>query len=756
MLRFSQQGSKNRGPFPGCAAVLRLLVAGCLATISVPLHAALEDDLGRNEVRILSAPFLLGSGVDPVSVRLPARLEWMGYERVRGQRPSEPGTFFWGDERFWIYRRAHRTQGGWRGASLLELRLDETGGVEGLFDSSGRALDWSEAYIEPVLLGVDLGRPRARTRAVALASLPDHVWRTVVAAEDARFFDHGGVDSRSVARALLANVRRGEVAQGGSTITQQLIKMRDLTPKRTLGRKASEALRALALEAEVDKEEILEAYLNAVYFGQIERVDVYGLGAAARAYFAKDAEDLDLHEATLLAGMIQSPNRLSPIRNPKAALDRRLYVLDRLEALGWIESERLAPLRTMTTTQVRVRVPVPEMSGALRTALRDALPRNVRARLEEGRGFVLETTLDPWLQASAEATLARAGRDRVQGALAAADASTGHLLALVGSTDSSGRDELDRTRRAVRQPGSTVKPFVVMEALERCGGEERLTLATRVLDRPVEIDLPSGPWRPSNTDDGFRGVVDVRETLTASLNVPTVRIARHCGFASVAQRFRRVGLPAGTERTPSFVLGAEEVSPRDLLRSMARLAPLARPRQPTILVRRASTPSGRILTARKRGPRTRYLASKGARVLVRRALADAARRAGLNQREGWGKTGTSSDRRDAWFAGGVGSIVAVVWLGRDDGRPTGLSGARSALPVWREWIDAAAPLAAIERSADYDAGVLEGLEARWIDEESGLVLREQRAGARKEWFLPRTVPPRKRWWRPGATAPAID
>ena len=727
------------------------------ALVPAAVRASLEADLGRNEVRILSAPFELTRGVTPSAAGLPERLEWMGYERVRGRRPTAPGSFFWGAERFWIYRRAHHVGDGWRAAKLIELRLDEDGRLDGLYDAAGRQLEWEQAYIEPVVLGLDLLRPRARHQWVALGELPDFVWRAVVAAEDGRFFDHGGVDSRSVARALLANLRRGGVAQGGSTITQQLIKIRDLTPKRTFRRKASEAVRALALEAEVEKEDILEAYLNAVYFGQIEGVDVYGLGAAARGFFSKEAAALSLHEATLLAGMIQSPNRFSPVRNPERALERSRYVLDRLQTLGWGEPDRLEPLRRMTTTRTRISRPRPAISGALRTALRDALPRNVQARLDEGRGFVLETTLDPWLQSRAQAALQRARQGgRIQGALVAADVESGRLLSLVGTTDPSGRDELDRTRRAVRQPGSTVKPFVALEALERCGGEERLTLASRVRDAELELLLPSGPWRPGNTDDRFRGVVDVRETLTASLNVPTVRIARHCGFSAVARRFRRVGLPAGSEETPSFVLGAEEVSPRQLLATTARLAPLARPRQPTVLVSAAYTPAGRVLAKRTRGRRTRNLASDGGRVLVRRALEETARRVGVDLDGAWGKTGTSSDRRDAWFAGGVADLVAVVWLGRDDGGAARLSGAGNALPVWREWMSAASTFADAERGGDYDRSVLEKLEVRWVDEATGLVLRRKRNGAREEWFLRGTVPPRKRWWRPGATASVIE
>jgi hypothetical protein len=304
---------------------------------SVPAQGAdLADDLGRNETRVFSQRYRIQAGRTVTEIDLARRLENRGFARVRGARPTRPGEYFWGFERFWIYRPATQIGKQRYPARLFGLSLQRSDGlILGGIDEHNRALAPKHLWIAPTILAESFDSRRALTRRVSFEDLPEHSWRAVLAAEDARFFEHSGVDARSLARALLKNVKAGEVVQGGSTITQQLIKIRDLSPKRSLGRKASEAVRALALEADYDKTEILEAYLNAVYYGHIEAIQIYGIGTAARAYFSKPASDLDLAESALLAAIIQGPNRLSPVRNPEAVLDRYRWVLSRLGEPEW-------------------------------------------------------------------------------------------------------------------------------------------------------------------------------------------------------------------------------------------------------------------------------------------------------------------------------------------------------------------------------------------------------------------------------------
>jgi penicillin-binding protein 1B len=319
-------------------AVRLSLLSAALALAALEAGATrLEQELGRNEVRVYSAPFVLSLGDSPVDSAVPERLERLGYRRVH-QRPERPGEYFWGHERFWIYRGEHELGRRREAPALIHLELERSTGRISTIRSlqEGREpLNLSESWLEPELLAESLDEERALRRAIRVESLPDHVWRAVLAIEDARFFDHPGVDSRSTARALLKNVLAGKVTQGGSTITQQLIKMRDLSPKRTLGRKASEAARALMLERQYGKNEILSAYLNSVYMGHVDGVAVYGISAAATAYYSKPVDKLSLGEAAVLAGMIQGPNRLSPLRHPERSLARQHVVLDRMRKLDW-------------------------------------------------------------------------------------------------------------------------------------------------------------------------------------------------------------------------------------------------------------------------------------------------------------------------------------------------------------------------------------------------------------------------------------
>ncbi|MEM6796713.1 MAG: biosynthetic peptidoglycan transglycosylase, partial [Acidobacteriota bacterium] len=264
-----------------------LLIAGALcAALAAPRAGAnpLLYELGRSESRVYSAPFKIRPGGTAAGYGLAERLDRLGYRRVQS-KPESAGEYFFGFDIFWIHRRSHRSAGRDHDARLFGLRLDGRGGrILEAVDAARAPIDWDDAWIEPEVLAESLDGGRARRVRLSLEKLPEHAWRAVLAAEDARFFDHLGVDGRSVARALLANVRAGEVTQGGSTITQQLIKNRDLTPKRTLPRKASEAMRSLALEAAYDKEQILEAYLDQVYLGHQQGLAVHGFGTAAEVY----------------------------------------------------------------------------------------------------------------------------------------------------------------------------------------------------------------------------------------------------------------------------------------------------------------------------------------------------------------------------------------------------------------------------------------------------------------------------------------
>lgn len=753
----------RRGPI-----LLHPLLPFVLALSLAPGPAAadgLDDELGRNEVRVLSAPYPVHPGTTVTGAALPERLERLGYTRVR-DRPDAAGEYFWGHEVFWIYRREHRIGAQEHPARLFGLVLDD-GRVTGFRSGDGEAL-WPEErfqpWLEPEVLAEGLSGDRARTVRVELDGLPEHVWRTVLAAEDHRFFDHAGLDWRGIARALLKNALAGEVTQGGSTITQQLVKLRDLTPRRTLGRKASEAVRALALEAEYDKREILESYLDHVYYGHVGGLGVYGLGTASRAFFGKPARNLDLGEAALLAAMIQGPNRLSPVRHPERVLERQRWVLSRMEELGWTPEAEVARQVRRGLPALAVIPPEPPPARRFLSWVRAVVEDEAPGRFEEGRGFVVQTAIDPLAQASAERAVA-AGLDRLRrahpalvrqplsAALVALDGRTGAVVAHVGGDPGDLADRFDRGRLAQRQTGSAVKPLTLLEAFDDCGAREPLSPASRVLDEPVTLELPSGAWTPANLGRRSRGVIDVRESLVASLNVPFVRIARWCGFDAVAETFRQAGIGLPAEPPPAFVLGAIETSPAELAGAFTTFSTLGVALRPLPVLSLSLPAGGRI---ERLVPRATRVAEPAAAFLVRDLMADAVRRgtgrtAAVAGAEAWGKTGSSSDFRDAWFVGGAGTLVAAVWVGVDDGSPLGVPASEAAAPIWKAFVE---PVAASRPPVDRPTP--EDVVVRWVEDRTGRLVEHRRSGAHSELFDRDYLPPARRLLLPDPPLPVIE
>ena len=741
-------------------AAALLLVAAARAACA----ESLEADLGRSEERVRSAAWRIPLGRGLEESGLPERLRRQGQRRVR-DKPDEPGEWFWGKDRAWIYRRACRWGGEDHEAELFGIDLRSSDGLmRAVLDDGGRTLhgdDGGIARLCPETLAESLTEDRAPRIRIPLDELPEHAWRAVLAAEDHRFFEHEGVDPRSLARAALADVLQGGAAQGGSTITQQLVKNREMTPRRTLGRKVSEAVRALSLEAEHSKEEILQAYLDSVYLGHVRGVAVHGLGAASRAWLSKDARELSLPEAALLAAMIQGPNRFAPDEHAERAKVRRDWVLGRMADLGWITEESA---RSAKAKPVRANLSTPPLSSA-RAAIAWAgeLARKEAAdRLDAGRGVVVETTIDPWLQWRTAsivrerlAELRRDDRQLARRPLSAAavvlDARSGDVLAIVGGDPADREDRLDRARKARRQPGSTIKPLLLLEALDRCGDAGPLFASTRVLDEPLTVTLPGGDWSPRDADDRFRGAVTLREALVESLNVPFVRVALRCGLEPSATTLRRLGLDVPAHPPPSLALGAIEETPLQLARAYAALA--SGGRVPEVrAVTRIERPGGRgirnTLTAADQvaSPAAAWIVSDMMTDAVRRGTAEVAQLRGAIAAA---KTGTSSERRDAWMAGHAQGIVVVTWIGLDDGGLLGFTGAQAAGPAWREIMEAA-----LATRSPRTASSPDDLVARTVDDD-GLLVPEDSPRGRTELYRRGVTPRRARWWRNDEPDPIV-
>ena len=419
-------------------------------------------------------------------------------------------------------------------------------------------------------------------RPIRLAELPRSLVDAVIAVEDNRFFEHSGLDVRGLLRALWVNTRAGRVAQGGSTITQQLVKNRLLTAERTLTRKITEAWLALVLEWSYPKETILEAYLNEVYLGQRGPLAIRGVGAASRAYFDKEAHQLTLAESALLAGMIRAPNTYSPALDPTRAKERRDLALARMQELGTITVEQMEAARTRAG-ESRARALVGPARAILqrpRAPPARSEPRGRRSRRRrcgahlhdarraapalrgDARSHAASSDSSATTRGFAAPTPARAS----QAALVALDPASGDVLALVGGRDYR-TTQFNRVTLAHRQPGSAFKPFVFFAALTDVGPRPAFTLASFVEDEPITLQVGNKSWSPRNHDDLYEGRVTLRRALERSLNAATVRVAENVGLDTVVRAARRLGITSDLSEVPAMALGAFEVAPIELARA---------------------------------------------------------------------------------------------------------------------------------------------------------------------------------------------
>ena len=520
------------------------------------------------------------------------------------------------------------------------------------------------------VLGVRGGRYAPPT---ALARLPAYVPAAFVAIEDRRFYEHAGFDPRGIARAIVTNIERGRAAQGASTITQQLARNLYLTSDRTLQRKTDELLYALQLERTYSKKQILGLYLSRIYFGS----GAYGIEAASRRYFNKPASRLTLREAAMLASIPKSPMAYDPAANPQASAQRSRLVLDAMVETGAITpAQRTKAL----AEQPRVWKEPPNEAAQYFLDWLDAETRRLTGKPKQD--LVVETTLDAGFEtAAAQAARATAARYAKQGvgqaAVVAVDGQ-GRIRAFVGGLDYSA-SPFDRAAGARRQAGSAWKPFVYLAALEA-----GMTPDAPVVDEPVLI----GAWSPRNYEDGFLGPLTLEQALSKSVNTVAVRLADQVGRGSVAATARRLGIASQINTDPAMALGTTQVSPLEMAQAYAAFANGGR-RVSAYGVERIRTSGGAVVWRRAEAAAPQVVGNPALSELnqMLRAVTTSGTglRAAIPGRDVAGKTGTTSDYRDAWFAGFTGDLATVVWMGRDDNSPMSrVTGGSAPAELWRE------------------------------------------------------------------------
>ncbi|WP_046861518.1 transglycosylase domain-containing protein [Microvirga massiliensis] len=514
---------------------------------------------------------------------------------------------------------------------------------------------------------------------VSIKELPPYLPKAFVAIEDRRFYDHFGIDPLGITRAALRNVTNRGVSQGGSTLTQQLAKNLFLTQERTISRKIQEAILALWLERTYSKDEILELYLNRVYFG----AGAYGIEAAAHRYYGKPAKAITLPEAAVLAGLVQAPSRLAPNRNPRAAQERAELVLAAMQELGFVTP---SAMKNALAQPAQVRRGGSGSANYAADYVMDVLEDFVGTIDSD---IVVSTTLDTAMQAAAEQAVseelaAKGARYKVsQGALVAMQPD-GALKALVGGRDYEA-SQFNRATAARRQPGSAFKPFVYLTAIER-----GLTPDTVRDDAPFNYR----GWSPENFSRDYRGPVTLREALALSLNTVAARLGVEVGPKAVVQTAQRLGITSPLQANPSIALGTSEVTPLELVAAFAAFANGGTGVIPFV-IQQVKTADGKVLYRRPRGGGLGRVIDPAAVAMMNDMLhqtfvVGTARKGEIPGWESAGKTGTSQEHRDAWFVGYTGALVAGVWLGNDSGEPTKrLSGGNLPVELWSTFMKAA-------------------------------------------------------------------
>lgn len=681
---------------------------------------------------LLSRPIPLQRGVDISEQRIIKRLKRLDYRGEAGI-PNVPGSYFLSTNELLVYlKETQLPTGELQPAFLARIALDGSK-VESIRDARlNKHIEtiWLEGEILSAI-GSSSSRASSPRR---LGEFPRDLIDAVIAIEDERFYSHIGLDFFAIARALLINLKEHRVVQGGSTITQQLAKNLFFSSERNLARKILEAGAAILMETAYSKEEILELYLNEIFLAQEGNVAIHGFPEAARSFFDKELSNLTLAEAATLAGIIKAPSKYSPRRHPQNANLRRRIVINKMSELGLIstkEREKALAERIHVVKATRSQRDAPYfvdyMSRQLETALSDVKDKFSEIRIHSG--------LDREYQLCAESALAenlgqlektyprlKRRSSPLQAALISVVPHSGETRAWVGGR-SYELSQFDRVSQAKRQPGSAFKPFVYLTALDKGLNSYRVARpSTTLLDEPMELDVPgSGRWSPENYDKRYRGEVTVRQALTYSLNVPTVYLATKVGIDSIARTAELVGFGANLPRVPALALGAGEVSPFDLAQSYTTIANGGQlvHLQPIISI----TASEKDSPLYESLLRTRSVFSEPAAFVltdILRSVIESGTARSIRSRgftfPAAGKTGTTNDARDAWFVGFTPALLTVVWVGFDDNRVTGLTGASGAIPIWTDYMKCVAPM---ETAKDFIAPP--GVVYRKIDTATGLL-----------------------------------
>jgi penicillin-binding protein 1B len=721
-------------------------------TYSRMIDQRLSGHIQQTTARIYSAPLRISSGESFNAAALADHLQRAGYSEL--DVSGTPGRYILHGNEIEI-RPSSESVFGQKNRVVVTFKSDAIEKIRAM--DTGAALDSVE--IEPELLTSLFDSSREKRRAVRFDDIPQVMRDAVLSVEDRRFFEHPGFDPIRIFGAAWADLRHGARVQGGSTISMQVARSFFFTTDRTLRRKIAETVVALELEHRFTKQQILELYFNEIYLGNRGSFAIHGFGEASLAYFNKDIRELTLPEAAFLAGIIHAPNRYSTAEHrPDRAIEARDRAL-----LAMVENGAISADRSRDAKKIPLQIVGGGLEGSTAPYFVDMVKEHLLDRFSEAdllsQSFRVYTTLDPELQHAAseavdigvkniDAQLARryarwrkAGQPapQAQVGIIVLDPHTGEIKALIGGRDY-GESQLNHIL-ARRQPGSAFKPFVYAAAFE--GGVDGVapivTPATTIVDEPTTFDFDGKEYTPNNYGEKFHGKVTAREALTDSLNVATVKVAELVGYTRITDMAHQFGLDPSIQPTPSVALGAYEMTPLEVAAGYTIFANRGVRTEP-MFIRNVVNAGGDSLehnavrTRRALDPRVSYLVTNMMEDVINHGTGATVRSRGFTAPAA-GKTGTS---RDGWFAGYTSNLLAIVWVGFDDNRDLGLSGAQAPAPIWAEFMKRAVLLPAYRDVQEFE--MPDGVTRVSIDPESLQLATPQCPVTREEVYIIGTEP----------------
>jgi penicillin-binding protein 1B len=688
--------------------------------------------------KVYARPLELFAGA-PLSLKdFKLELSGLGYQFV--SKVTKPGQAAFSETQAVIATRGFLFPDGKEAPEQLRLNFNGDT-LTALSNRQGEAV--ALYRLEPALIGGIYPLNNEDRDLIQLEHTPQALIESLIAIEDRNFYQHHGISLKGIARAMWANIRAGGFVQGGSTLTQQLIKNFYLTSDRSLLRKLLEVPMALLLEAHYSKDEILEAYLNEVYLGQDGARAIHGFGLGAHYFFAQPIEELKLHQLALLAGLVKGPSYYDPRRHPERAKKRRDLVLKVLHEEGKI-SDRAYQIAQAAPLDV---VKQGSLQKGAYPAFLDLVKRLLRQNYHDedlsSEGLRVFTSLDPISQRKAETALVNSvnklGRiygkraAQLQGSMVVSNPQTGEVLALIGDRNTRYQG-FNRALDLMRPVGSLVKPAVYLSALE-----QGHTLITPIDDAPYTLKLPNGDvWQPQNFEKTSHGMVPLHEALTHSYNIATARLGMEIGLDNILDTLRSLGINRPLKAYPSLVLGAQSLSPLEVATMYQTIAANGF-QMPLRAIRSVTDSEGKALSRypfqlkQTIDARYMHLLQYNLQEVARSGTARSIYQSLPASMNVAGKTGTSNEQRDSWFAGFAANRLAVVWLGRDDNQPLPFTGSGGALRVWRQYM-ASAPL------ESFSPAKPNGVEYVWIDPVSGKLSSAGCEGAQQIPFINGTAP----------------